>query len=84
MNYQILEAHCVFENDKLKEVAVLWDDKGSVRGTFLTNEYSLGYDVLGSGSEISPQLLKRAAGRGRYLDDKRKKKYFPGKRNWSR
>jgi len=84
MNYKILEAHCVFENDKLKEVAVLWADKEQVRATSITSEPNAGYETLGSGSEISPQLLQRAAGGGSYLDDKRKKKYFPGKRNWSK
>lgn len=84
MNYQILEAHVVFENNKLKEVAVLWADKEFVRATSITSEPSAGYETLGSGSEVSPKLLQRVAGRGSYLDDKRKKKYFPGKRNWSR
>ena len=84
MSYKILEAHVVFENDQLKEVAVLWDDKGAVRATYSNSTPKMGYDFLLPRDEVSPKLLQRVAGQGSYVDEQRKKKYFPGKRNWSR
>lgn len=84
MSYKILETHCVFENDKLKEVAVLWDDNGSVRATYSTLNPRAGYEILTAKDAISPQLLQRVAGGGSYVDEDRRKKYFPGKRDWSR
>ena len=84
MNYTILETHLVFENDKLKEVAVLWDDHGSVRATYSTLNPRAGYENLTSNDTITPRLFQRVAAGGSYVDDARRKKYFPGKRNWSR
>lgn len=84
MKYEILEAHCVFEDEKLTEVAVLWADKELVRATCITSQYSMGYDTILESDVVSPQLFQKAAGRGMYLDESKKKKYFPGKRNWSR
>nr|WP_321357205.1 hypothetical protein [uncultured Draconibacterium sp.] len=84
MHYKILETHCVFENEKLKEVAVLWDDNGFVRATYSTNAPTAGYEYLMPQSTVTPELLQRVARGGRYIDEARKKKYFPGKRKWSR
>lgn len=84
MSYKILETHVVFENNQLKEVAVLWDDNGAARATYAINTPTAGYGFITPTDCISWQLFQRVAGAGMYLDDKRKKKYFPGKRNWSR
>lgn len=84
MSYKILETHCIFENEKLTEVAVLWDDNGNVRATYSTLNPKSGYKSLTVNDVISPQLFQNVAGGGSYLDDKQKRKYFPGKRNWSR
>jgi hypothetical protein len=84
MSYKILETHCVYDNNQLKEVAVLWDDNGNVRATYSTLDPRSGYENLGSNAVVNPQLFQRVAAGGSYVDDKRRKKYFPGKRNWSR
>lgn len=83
MSYKILETHCVFENDKLNEVAVLWDDNGAVRATYSTLNPRAGYENLTVNDTMTPQLFQRVAGGGSYVDEKRRKKYFPGKRRWS-
>lgn len=82
--YTIIEAHCIFENNQLKEVAVLWDDNGAVRATCITNTPCAGYDFITSRDSLTPQLLQKAAGGGSYIDEKRRARYFPGKRRWSR
>lgn len=84
MPNKILETHCVFENEKLEEVAVLWDDNGSVRATYSTSNNASGFDSLKPHDTVSPELFKRIARTGMYIDEARRKKYFPGKRNWSR
>jgi len=84
MNYTILETHLVFEDNKLKEVAVLWDDHGSVRATYSTLNLRAGYQSISSTDDISQNLFQRVAAGGCYIDESRRKKYFPGKRNWSR
>jgi hypothetical protein len=85
MDYEILEAHLVYtETGKLKEVAVLWNDHGNVRATYSTLNPRPGYQNLTSNDAISPHLLQKVAAGGSYVDEERRKKYFPGKRNWSR
>ena len=84
MEYKIIEAHLMFENKKLKEVAVLWDDHGMVRATYSTLDPRAGYANITAKDDITPGLLQKVAAGGSYVDEKRKKKYFPGKRNWSR
>lgn len=84
MSYTIQEAHLTFDNEKLSEVAVLWEDGGSVRATYSTLNPKAGYSTITSKDEITPHLLQRVAGGGSYLDEAQKKKFFPGKRNWSR
>lgn len=84
MSYTILETHLVFQKNQLIECAVLWDDNGYVRATYSDLTRKAGYNNLTTKSIISPDLFQEVAGYGTYLDDARKKKYFPGKRNWSR
>lgn len=84
MSYTIHEAHLTFENEKLSGVAVLWDDNGAVRATFSALNPKAGYQSITSSDQITTQLLQRVAGGGDYLDEAQKKKFFPGKRNWSR
>lgn len=84
MSYKIIETHCVFEGEKLKEVAVLWDDNGYVRATYSTLNPKAGYENLTVNDTISPALFQRVAGGGSYVDEDRRKRYFPGNRKWSR
>lgn len=84
MNYTILESHFIFEKDKLKEVAVLWDDNGFVRATYSTLSPKAGYVSLTVNDTITPELLQRVAGGGCHVDEERREKYFPGERPWSR
>lgn len=84
MAYKILEAHFVYEKGKLHEVAVLWDDNGFIRATYSNLKPSAGYETLTTNDEISPALLQRVAGGGSYVDEVRREKYFPNKKNWSR
>ncbi len=84
MNYQIIETHIIYENGKLKEVAVLWADGEYVRATYITNQPISGYSFIMPNDRLSDELLQKAAAGGRYVDEKRKKKYFGGRRNWSR
>lgn len=82
--YKIHEAHIVYKNGKLHEVAVLWDDNGAVRATFANAQPKAGYIFFNEDDVISPNLLQSIAGSGAYLDEERKEKYFPGDRPWSR
>lgn len=84
MAYKILEIHCIFNQDKLTELAVLWDDNGRVRATYSNLSLKAGYDSLSAADTVTPQLIQRVAGYGSYLDDDRKKRYFGGKREWGR
>lgn len=84
MEYTILETHLTFKNNILIEVAVLWSDDGSVRGTYSTLNPKSGYATLSSNDVINPQLFQKVAGGGSYLDDAQKNKYFPGERKWSK
>lgn len=84
MNYEIKETHLVFENENLKEVAVLWADKDSLRATYGTSKLMDGYVSFSEKEPITNELFQRVAGAGIYLDDDRKKKYFPNVKNWSR
>jgi hypothetical protein len=84
MNYEILETHIVFENKKLTEIAVLWNDNGFVRATYSNLNPKAGCPSINSSDSIGPSLFQRVAGGGTYVDEARRKKYFPGKRKWSR
>lgn len=84
MDYKIVEIHCIYENGKLKEVAVLWDDNGFMRATYSTLNPRSGYASLTENDAITPQLIQRVAAGGSYVDEERREKYFPGERSWSR
>lgn len=82
---KIKETHVVFNIDGYVELlAVLWEDGDFVRAT-LANYYAFqGYEYIKPKTSISNDLIQRVANAGRYLTDEEKKKYFPGKRKWSR
>lgn len=84
MSYKILETHLTFNDEKLTEVAVLWDDNGFVRATYSTSQQTAGYAHITPNSSISMELFQEIAGYGIYVDEVRRKKYFPGKRKWSK
>lgn len=84
MEYDIKETHIIFDAKGIKEIAVLWADNDNLRATYLTTELTAGYGRINVDDTITNDLLQNVAGRGIYLDDKRKKKYFPSVKNWSR
>lgn len=84
MSHEIKETHLVFENENLKEVVVLWADKDSLRATYATSKLMDGSVSFSEKEPITNELFQRVAGAGIYLDDDRKKKYFPNVKNWSR
>lgn len=85
MSYKILETHCIFTDNVLTEVAVLWaDGPGCVRATYSNLNPKAGYESLTSNDTINPNLFQRVARGGSYVDEKRRIKYFSGERNWSR
>ncbi len=85
MDYQILETHCVYdENGKPEEVAVLWQDGDGVRATYVNDQPIGGYQFIHPNDVEGEDFFQRVAARGQYVTDKQKKKYFPGKRKWTR
>jgi len=89
MNYEVLETHIEYDNGKLSLIAVLWYDnkeKGWVRATYSTNTNNAnnGYNFLMPSDKIDDKIIQRVCSAGMYLPDNLKKKYFPGKKNWSR
>ncbi len=86
MNYTIIEVHQVYQENKLSEIAVLWrsNSNGWVRASYFTVEPCCGYGFLLPGDILSPELIQKVAGQGMNLPDKKKNKYFPGKRQWER
>lgn len=84
MEYDIKETHVIFDAKGIKEIAVLWVDKEDVRATYLTTEKTAGYGRINATDTITNDLLQNVAGHGIYLDDNRKKKYFPSVKNWSK
>ena len=86
MNYKIIEVHIMYQENKIEEIAVLWQSNqdGSVRSSYMITEECFGYGHLEKGFTLSSELLQRVAGRGMNLPDSKKKLYFPGKRKWSR
>ncbi len=86
MEYTLTDVYITYKGGELKEIAVVWNDgdTGYVRGTYIDNRPKGGYDYIKPGEEISDELLNRAAGYGVYLDNERKKTYFPEISNWSR
>ena len=86
MSYIIIEAHCIYKENILSEVAVLWqsDEMGWVRASYCTTMPCSGYGFLLQTDKISPELIQKVAGYGMNLPDEKKKKYFPGKKLWER
>jgi hypothetical protein len=84
--YTIIETHVKYKNGKLDEVAVLWQSnpRGWVRATFATAKPCSGYKFLMPNEVLSDSLLQDVAGTGMCLPDSKKRKYFPGKRDWER
>lgn len=84
MGYEIKETHIIFDAEGIQEIAVLWADKDDLRATYLTTQPTAGYGRINATDALTNDLLQNVAGRGIYLDDARKKKYFPSVKNWSR
>ena len=84
MSYKIIEVHQVYKNGKLDELAVLWESNplGWVRATYCTTAISCGYRFLSKNDVLSPTLVQAVAGQGMRLPMDKRRKYFPGKRNW--
>jgi len=77
MNYNILETHLTFENNVLKEVAVLCENYGDVFSTISTNIPMAGYHYLKDYDIPTVTLFGKVAGGGRKLSKKEQKQYFP-------
>jgi len=77
MNYNILETHLTFENNVLKEVAVLCENNGDVFATISTNKPMSGYHYLKSYAIPTITLFTEVAGYGRKLTKQEQKIYFP-------
>ena len=86
MSYIIIEVHCTYHENKLSEVAVLWqsNEKGWVRASYCNLKPCYGYKFLLPKEEISMSLIQDVAGSGANLPDDKKIKYFPGKKLWER
>lgn len=77
MDYKILEAHLRFENDVLKEVAVLCESYGDVFSTISTKRPMAGYHYLKDYDIPTVTLFGKVAGGGRKLSKQEQKQYFP-------
>ncbi len=87
MSYEILEVHAVYEENKLKQLAVLWlsnEEHQWVRATYCINTPCSGYGYLLPDQKLSEDTVQMVAGYGMNLPDALKKKFFPGKRKWDR
>ncbi|HAH24905.1 MAG TPA: hypothetical protein DCL77_14325 [Prolixibacteraceae bacterium] len=86
MSYKIIEVHQVYQDNKLSEIAVLWQENelGWVRASYCTTERCSGYKFLLPNDILSDKLIQQVAGAGMNLTDDKKAIYFPGKRKWGR
>jgi len=86
MSYIIKEVHIVYQDNKITEIAALWqsNEKGWVRASFCTIKPCWGYKFLLPDDVLSPALIQSIAGQGMNLPDDKKKVYFPGKHMWER
>jgi hypothetical protein len=84
MSYKIIETHAVYHENKIVEIAVLWEsnERGWVRSSYCTTQPRQGYKFLLPNEVLSQELIQRVAGYGMNLPDEKKKIYFPGKREW--
>jgi len=86
MSYKIIEVRLIYKDNKIGEIAVLWqsNERGWVRASYCTTKPIGGYKFLMPDETLSPDLIQKVAGYGMNLPDNLKKKYFPGKRMWER
>lgn len=84
--YKIIEVHMVYKENKLEEIAVLWqeNERGWVRASYSNTKPIGGYEFLMPNEKLDDNLIQRVAGAGMNLPDNKKKKYFPGKKQWGR
>ena len=84
MSYTILEVHIEYQQNRISEIAVLWqsNERGWVRASYCTTKPCMGYAFLSSDATLEPQLIQQVAGQGMNLPDELKTKYFPGVRKW--
>ncbi len=84
MSYKIIELHIEYKENKIEQVAVLWQSnaRGWVRASYCNTKSRFGYKFLTSDELLSPELIQDVAGTGMNLPDELKEKHFPGKRPW--
>lgn len=81
MDYKILETHLTFENNVLKEVAVLCENYGDVFSTISNNRPMSGYHYLKDYDIPTLTLFCKVAEGGRKLSKQEQKKYFPNRKS---
>lgn len=86
MSYIIKEVHIQYRENKVTELAVLWqsNELGWIRASYCTTKHYAGYGYLLPGEILSPELIQKVAGQGMNLPDEKKEIYFPGKEHWER
>jgi hypothetical protein len=86
VSYIIKEAHIMYQDNKISEVAVLWqsNERGWVRASYCNTKPIFGWKFLLPRDVLSPELIQEVAGQGLNLPDEKKKVYFPGKKMWER
>ncbi len=84
MSYKIIEVHITYQENKIVEIAALWqsNEMGWVRASYMITKPCPGYGYLQPGFILSPELIQEVSGYGMNLPDDKKKIYFPGKRLW--
>ena len=86
MSYKIIQVHMLYEENKLSEVAVLWqsNERGWVRASYFIAKPCPGYGNIQPHHVLSPEFIQEIAGYEMNLPDEKKKLYFPGKRKWGK
>jgi len=86
MSYTIQEVHIGYKDNKITELAVLWqsNERGWVRASICTTKHISGYGYLMPNDILSPELIQKVAGQGMNLPDEKKLIYFPGEKLWER
>ena len=86
MSYTIQEVHIGYQENKITELAVLWqsNERGWVRASICTTKHISGYGYLMPNDILSPELIQKVAGQGMNLPDEKKQMYFPGEKLWER
>lgn len=84
-DYELVTAHVTYNDDgNLHRIIVLWKDGIYFRATYSERLPIQGFDYLKEYDKLSPELLQRVAGYGRYITDQMKKDYFKNVKKWSR